>query len=148
MVVLMGRYSNFPQPLLSGQTDRLFQVADVPEPSKSPTPRVHAVQRRLSPHTIQQLITDYQTGTPSTQLAKRYGFSKGAVLRLLGEQSIPIRRQSMTTADIRQATQLYQAGNSLVAVGAKLGYDHGTIQRALRRAGTAMRDSHGREQVT
>lgn len=61
------------------------------------------------------------------------------------EQGIPIRRQSMTAADIEQAMQLYEAGQALATIGAKLGYDHGTIHRALRQAGAAMRDSHGRE---
>jgi transposase-like protein len=50
----------------------------------------------------------------------------------------------MSTDHIKQAIQLYQAGTSLVVVGAKLGYDHGTIYRALRKAGVSMRDSHGR----
>ena len=38
-----------------------------------------------------------------------------------------MRRQSMTAAEIDQAIQIYQAGNSLAVIGTKLGYDHGTI---------------------
>jgi len=34
---------------------------------------VHAAHRRRSPEAIQQLITDYQAGMPSTQLRNRYG---------------------------------------------------------------------------
>lgn len=45
------------------------------------------------------------------------------MLRLLREQGIPIRRKSMTAAEIEQAAQLYQSGNSLAAIGTKLGYD-------------------------
>jgi transposase-like protein len=137
-VELLGRYSNIPKlPILYHST-----AVD----ARPVTPaRVHAARRRLSANTIQQLATDYQAGVPSTQLAKRYGVSKGAVLRLLREQGIPVRRQSMTAIDIEQAIQLYRSGSSLAAVGAKLGYDHGTIHRALRQAGVAMRDSHGRE---
>lgn len=105
--------------------------------------RVHAARRRLPTETIQQLVTDYQAGTPSTQLATRYGISKGAVLRLLREQGVPIRRQPMTATKIAQAIQLYRQGLSLAAVGAQLGYDHGTIHRVLRQAGVATRDSHG-----
>lgn len=56
---------------------------------------------------------------PSIHLAQRYGISKRAVLRLLREQDVPIRRQSMTAADIEQAIRLYQAGNSLATAGAK-----------------------------
>jgi hypothetical protein len=82
---------------------------------------------------------------PSTQLRDCYGISKGAVLRLLREHDIPIRRQSMTEAEIDQAAEFYRDGNSLATVGTKLGYDHGTIHHALKRAGVTMRDSHGRE---
>jgi len=140
VVELLGRYSNFPQPLLSGQIHHLIRGVDVPEP---PTPRVHAVNRRLCPDTIQQLIADYQAGTPSTQLMVTHNLGKGTVLRLLRDHCVQIRNQRMTPAEVGQAIQLYQAGNSLVAVGAKLGYDHGTIWRALKRAGVPRRDSHG-----
>jgi hypothetical protein len=54
-------------------------------PPESPTPRVHAVHHRLSADTIQQLITDYQAGAPSTQLMLTYNLGKGTVLRLLRE---------------------------------------------------------------
>ena len=140
----MGRYSNFSLPLLSGQTDRLIRDATASEPPKSPTPRIHAVQRRLSPDTIQQLITDYQAGTPSTQLMVTYNLGKGTVLRLLRTHGVQLRNQRMTPEHIEQATQLYGQGHSLAAVGAHLGYDHGTIWRALKRAGVPRRDSQGR----
>jgi len=143
-VEVIGRYSNFPQPLLSGQTDRLLRASTRQNHPKSPTPRVHTARRRLSPDTIQQLITDYQAGTPSTQLMLTYNLGKGTVLRLLRDHGVEPRRQRMSSDHIEQAIQLYQGGNSLVGVGAKLGYDHGTIYRALRRAGVSMRDSHGR----
>lgn len=137
-VEVLGRYSNIPNlPQLPQQYNTSHTVPIA-------TSYVHAVRRRLSAEAIQQLVSDYQAGVPSTQLATRYGISKGAVLRLLREQGIPIRRQAMTEADIDQAAQLYRAGNSLAAVGAKLGYDHGTVWQALKRAEVAMRDTHGR----
>jgi hypothetical protein len=117
----------------------------VTEPSKSFIPRVHAAQRRLSPGTIQQLITDYQAGTPSTQLMLTYHLGKGTVLRLLREHGVQLRNQRITPDEVEQAIQLYGQGLSLTAVGATLGYDHGTIWRALKRAGVTMRDTHGRD---
>jgi hypothetical protein len=137
VVELLGRYSKLPNLL---QLPHYNTNRNVPI-----TPQVHAARRRLPAETIQQLVTDYQARVPSTELAKRFGVSKGAVLHLLRKQGVSIRRQSMTEAEVEQATQLYRAGNSLVAVGAKLGYDHGTIHRALKQANVSMRDSHGRE---
>jgi hypothetical protein len=141
----MGRYSNFSSPLLSGQTDHLIQSVTASELPKSPEPRVHAVHRRLSPDTIQQLVTDYQAGIPSTQLMLTYNLGKGTVLRLLRTHGVQLRNQRMTPEHIEQAIQLYGQGLSLVAVGEQLGYDHGTIWRILKRAGVPRRDSHGRE---
>jgi len=137
LVELLSRYSNIPKlPQLPRNTTRTAQTD---------ASRVHAIRRRLPAETTQQLLTDYQAGLPSTQLAKRYGISKGAVLRLLREYNIPIRRHPMTAGEIEEAIQLYGAGHSLVTISTKLGHDHGTIHRALRQAGVAMRDSHGRE---
>jgi len=141
MVELLGRYSKLPNLLQLPQysTNRTIPVATAPH--------VHAARRRLSVDAIRQLVTDYQAGVPSTQLATRYGISKGAVLRLLREQGIAIRRKAITAAEVEQAIQLYGQGLSLAAVGAQLGYDHGTIHRALKRAGIALRDSHGRRRL-
>jgi hypothetical protein len=123
----------------------VIQDLDAPRSSKSLKPRVHAVHRRLSPDTIQQLINDYQAGIPSTQLMVTYNLGKGTVLRLLRDHGVQLRNQRMTPAEVGQAIQLYQAGNSPAAVGAKLGYDHGTIWQALKRTGVLRRDSHGRD---
>ncbi len=143
-VELMGRYSNFSPPLLSRQIDHVIRSVKSPELPKSPAPRVHAVHRRLSPDAIQQLITDYQAGTPSTQLMLTYRLGKGTVLRLLREHGVQLRNQRMTPAEVEQAIQLYGQGLSLATVGQQLGYDHGTIWQALKRAGVPRRDTHGR----
>jgi len=114
------------------------------QPPKSPKPRDYAVYRRLAPATIQQLVTNYQAGAPSTQLMVTYTLGKGTVLRLLREEGIQLRNQRMSPDHIEQVIQLYGHGHSLAAVGAKLGYDHGTIWQALKRAGVPRRDCHAR----
>jgi len=73
-----------------------------------------------------------------------YHLGKGTVLRLLRQHGVQLRNQRMTAAEIEQAIQLYGQEHSLAAVGTKLGYDHGTIWQALKRAGVPRRDSHGR----
>lgn len=141
MVELLCRYSKLAKLSKLCHSDTLASVPVAPQ-------RVHAARRRLPAESIQQLLTDYQAGVPSTQLAQRYGISKGAVLRLLREHRVPVRLQRITAPEVEQAIQLYQAGNPLAAVGVKLGYDPGTVHRALRQAGVAMRDCHGRDRVT
>ncbi len=144
-VEVMGRYSNSSYSLLSGHVHRLIRDVRTSQPCKSTTPRVHAVHRRLSPDVIQQLIADYQAGTPSTQLMVNYNLGKGTVLRLLREHGVQLRRQRMSPDEIDQALQLYGQGLSIAAVGSKLGYGDGTIWRALKRARVSRRDSHGHE---
>lgn len=49
----------------------------------------------------------------------------------------------MTDVDVREAAQLYVAGNSLAALGAKFDVDAGTVRRELLRAGIQMRLRRG-----
>lgn len=103
------------------------------------------MHRRVSADVIQQLVEDYQAGTPSTQLTTKYQLGKGTVLQLLREQGVQLRNQPMTPDQVQQAIQLYQDGLSLVAVGNRLGIDQSTVLDALKRAGIPRRDAHGRE---
>jgi len=108
---------------------------------------VHKATQRLNPATIQQLVQEYQDGTPTTTLTKRYQLGKGTVLRLLASQGVSMRRQSLTPEQILEAARLYGSGLSLAQVGHQLGCDHGAVWRALKAAGIPMRDSHGRERT-
>lgn len=112
--------------------------------SSSPGLHVHKARQRLDTATIQHLVTDYQDGTPTTQLMRQYQLGKGTVLRLLASEGVQMRRQSLTPAQILEAARLYGSGLSLAQVGQELRCDHGTVWRALKAAGIPMRDSHGR----
>jgi len=74
-----------------------------------------------------------------------YSLGKGTVLRLLREHGVQLRNHRITPAEVGQAIDLYGQGLSLAAVGARLGYNHGTIWLALKRAGVPRRDSHSRD---
>ena len=54
------------------------------------------------------------------------------------------RRQSLTDEQVGLAIHLYGLGWSLEQVGQKLRCDHGTVMRALDRAGVPRRDTHER----
>jgi hypothetical protein len=51
------------------------------------------VGQRLGTELIGQIMDEYATGTPTTQLALRYRIGKGTLLRLLHEHGITIRHQ-------------------------------------------------------
>lgn len=117
---VVGRYSNFLQPLLSRQSIRAVATAIPREPAQSSLPRVHAIDRRLSPETLQQFVGDYQAGVSAHQLAVRYCLSRGSVRRLLRESGTPRRYQAMTDQEVDQAVELYQSGLTIAQVAVNL----------------------------
>lgn len=138
----MGRYSNIPKPLLFGQSIYSVKVTVQAEPARSPLPRVHALDRRLSSEAVQQLLGDYQAGISANQLAVRYQLSRSSVRRLLREAGVPRRYQAMTDGEVDQAVALYQAGLTISEVAAKLDRPWSTAQTALGRRGIVRRRRH------
>jgi hypothetical protein len=141
-VEVVGRYSNFPQPLLSGQSVRALRDAKRTESAKSTAPRVHAIDRRLSPETLQQLLGDYRAGVSANQLGDRYQLSRSSIHRLLRESGVHRRYQAMTEVEVGQAAELYKSGLTISQVAAKLDRPWSTVQTALTRRGVAMRRRH------
>lgn len=115
------------------------------EPSQN---RLHRVRRRLTPNQVAQLVADYQTGAPSTELMERYQLGKGTVLRILDDNGVTRRRQAMTADQAADAIALYLSGWSLAKVGRHFGREHTAIRDVLERAGIPRRDSHGRDRQT
>jgi len=51
------------------------------------------VERRLGPDLIKQVVSEYASGMPTTQLAAQYGIGKGTLLRLIREGGVTVRRR-------------------------------------------------------
>jgi predicted HTH domain antitoxin len=137
-VEVLGRYSKLP---------KLPNPPQETGPSRQPTerPRTHKVAQRLDAETIAQIVTAYEAGQTSIELATRYGVSKNAVLRLLRDRKIEIRHQPLTLEQLEEAVRLYQSGLSLAKVGAHFGRDASFIHLAFKRHGIPRRDTHGRQ---
>lgn len=137
---LLRRYSNTPLPLKAVQYARTFDPhTPVATPIRHPG-HIHQVGRRLSAAVIDQLLQDYQTGVPSTELTKRYQLGKGTVLSLLHQHHVAVRRTPPRTAvQIDQAVTWYTAGDSLKQIGQRLDRDAETIRQALKRSGVQLR---------
>jgi transposase-like protein len=111
-----------------------------PPPARTAAPRVHKLDKRLDPAVVAELVAAYEAGTSATQLTKQYNVGKGSVLRLLHEAGVAIRQpRVMGQAEIDQAVQLYESGQSLQRVGDHLGWNHKTIYRQLKKRGVTMR---------
>ena len=132
----MGRYSKLPASRSLRSPGR-----PSPRPADSP-PRIHAIQRRLSPEVRERLLADYQAGVSAKRLAGRYQLSRSSIRAILRETGLPQRYQAMTEAEIDQAVELYAAGSSIAEVAVALGRPCSTIQTALARRGVARRSRH------
>jgi hypothetical protein len=94
---------------------------------------------------VAEIVSRYEAAEPSTAIAASHELSKGSVIRLVRETGIPIRNQGLTNDQVAEAAQLYASGLSLAKIGVRLGVDHGTVWRQLRKRGVKMRDTHGKE---
>jgi hypothetical protein len=106
-------------------------------------PRIHQATKRLGPETIAALVADYQAGFPGTALMTKYGLGKGTVLDLLHQAGVKLRAQGRRNIDLVEATQLYEAGWSLVRLADTYDCDAETVRKALREAGVKMRPRRG-----
>jgi hypothetical protein len=135
LVEVVGRYSKIPKPskLCHFNTVRPVPVA---------APRIHAIQRRLSRETLEQLLGDYQAGISAKHLVKRYQLSRNSLRTVLRESGLPQRYQAMTTAEIEQSVELYATGLTIAQVATKLERPWSTVQTALNRRGIVRRRRH------
>jgi Mor family transcriptional regulator len=54
---------------------------------------------------MQQLVADYKAGVHTPELVTKYVLSKTSVLKILRDNHVTIRRQSMTPEQISAATR-------------------------------------------
>lgn len=107
--------------------------------------RPFKLDQRLTDGIRAEIITLYRSGEPSAAIGVMHGLNKNSVIKVLRDAGIAIRRQGLTDEQVDDANHLYEAGQSLAKIGAKLGVEAGTVRRALLRYGVKMRDTHGRD---
>lgn len=101
--------------------------------------RAHQLSNRLSAEQVDEIIQRYSSGESARSLANKLDVAPSALIRLLRERNIVVRRQ-VVTEEIEQAmVQGYEVGTTMVELEAKYGFSHGAVLRALHRAGVEMR---------
>ncbi|SHU41877.1 Helix-turn-helix domain of resolvase [Mycobacteroides abscessus subsp. abscessus] len=106
-------------------------------------PGVQSLYRRLSPEMVEELVAAYRAGESANSLCRRFGVSKGGVLKLLADHQVPMRYQPMTVDEIDQAVQLYATdGFPIRIIAKKLGKSKDSVRKALRARGVVMRPAH------
>lgn len=99
------------------------------------------LRRRLGPDVIGLLVGRYESGAHTPALAKEYEISITGLRKLLLEEGVDIRRQSITPEDSDRAVTLYESGLTIRDIVKEVGYSHDTIRRELHRRGVPMRPS-------
>lgn len=85
------------------------------------------------------MVQEYEEGTSTPELCRKYEISKGGILRLLREEGVQIRSQPMSEEMIAQAAQLYRSGVGAPAIAEQLGVTRQGLRRVLVREGIAAR---------
>ena len=103
------------------------------------------VQRRLSEHDVDDLISAYLAGSSIDSLAARLAVNRTTIITHLDRQGIERRRsvRKMTDHSVRSAARRYESGASLKVVAARFGVDARTLAREFRRAGVPIRRRRG-----
>lgn len=143
---LVGRYSKIPNTSKLPQflTLEYEHMAHKGHDGLVKVTRVHAVERRLTAKTIQQIVDEYNAGATSNNLMERYGLGKGPVLDLLHRHGATVRtRGGQSPSEIERAVHLYQAGWSVAKIGVEVGRAPTVIWRALKKRGVELRPRNG-----
>ncbi len=112
--------------------------------------REHEARRvdvRLGNQRLGQLLADYEAGTETEELQRRYGLSKGSVRKLLADAGVAPHRRPLSDEEIQACCRLYAGGMTIREVGIKLNIPKTTVQNALQRAGISLRPAQRRRRL-
>lgn len=110
------------------------------EPTQVPAEyQVHRLSERLGTEQIAEIVRRYEAGESATKLAKEYGIAPSALLRLLRERNVVVRRTKLSAEQDETLGREYAAGATMAELEQKYRLSHNTVHRALRRVGVEMR---------
>lgn len=100
---------------------------------------MHRLSARLSTEQIEDIVRRYEAGESARTLAADSGVAPSALLRLLRERNVVVRRQVVTPDQEQTMAQDYAAGMTMAEIEEERGLSHGAVLRALHRTGAEMR---------
>ncbi len=116
-------------------------------PAELTTFKVHGLEARLGPAAISEIVRRYGAGESARQLATEYDVAPSALVRLLREQSVVVRKRVVDLDETQKLARLYEAGATMAELEEQFGLSHGAVHRALRRAGVVTRPSAPRRKL-
>ena len=135
-MVLSGQLSNHGTPS-PPQNHTLSRES----PTSSP-PRARF--RRLSPTTVDQIVTAYLAGASIRQISRDLDMHRTTVDDCLKRADVKQPRQPvMIEANLQSAEAAYRAGDSWITIARRFDVDPATIGYHLKRRGVPMRPRRG-----
>jgi len=103
------------------------------------TYRTHSLSKRLGAKKVVDIVRRYEAGESARSLSQEHGVSTSAVVNLLRDSSVVVKKRRVTDAEARRIAQDYQAGATMRELQAKYELSHGAVSRALHRLDVEMR---------
>lgn len=101
--------------------------------------QIHRLSARLSAEQIEHVVKRYEAGESARSLAAEFGIAPSALIRLLRERNVVVRRQAITPDQEETMARDYESGMTVAELKEKHGISHGAVLRALHRLGVEMR---------
>lgn len=98
---------------------------------------------RLSAADQAEVIRLYSSGATSTALAEDFKVAKSTILRILRKNCVVVRRQPMSSKQVKEAKRLYESGLSLSEVAEQMKVNQETMRVAIIKAGVELRPPSG-----
>jgi DNA invertase Pin-like site-specific DNA recombinase len=100
---------------------------------------------QLTDEQVRELVTEYQAGATTYELAAKFGIGREKVSTILKHKGVTMRRQGLSPEQVDAAVRLYEQGWSLAKIGEKYKVNDTTVLTRLRERGVRTRDPQGRE---
>ena len=101
--------------------------------------QIHRLSARLGGEQIGDILRRYESSESARSLASEFDVAPSALIRLLRERNVVVRRQVVTEQIEQAMAREYESGMTMAEVETKHGLSHGAVLRALHRAGVEMR---------
>lgn len=111
----------------------------------APSYRAQGLTKRLGTKRIEDIVQRYEAGESARALAEEYGVAASALIRLLRENNVVVRRRKVRDKEARAMARDYEAGATMVELEDKYRLSHSAVYRALHRIGVETRASAPRK---
>lgn len=108
--------------------------------ARTKTPfQAHNIADRLGAEKVSEILWRYQTGESARSLAQEHDVAPSALVRLLRDNNVTVRRKVVSAETKALMVREYEAGATVAELEDRHQLSHGSVLRALHGAGVAMR---------